>query len=200
MPPGHRKSGRDRPLKVIAILSALALVGFIAFVVVNSHTTGHSSTPATFPPTKPSSLAPGTYAPDFSLPRLGGGPEVTLDSTRGKPTILNFFASWCSHCRAELGAVAAVASADNGRVSVIGVDTSDPYTEAAERLLARAEATYPVGVDRSGQVASEYHLTGLPVTYFLDARGKIVGVAFGAQTTRSLDRWVRRLTASGGLS
>lgn len=200
MPPGRRKGGRDRPLKVIALLAAAVLVGFIAFVIVNSHTAGHSTTPATFPPTEPSSLAPGAVAPEFSLPRLGGGPQVTLASTRGRPTIVNFFASWCSHCRAELGSVATVASANSDRVSVIGVDTSDPYTKAAERLLARARATYPVGVDPKGQVASQYHLTGLPVTYFLDARGKIVGVAFGAQTTRSLDRWVERLTGKGALS
>jgi len=189
---------RGRPFKFVALLVSLVLVGFIAFVVVSSHTTGHTTTPATFPPTKPSSLAPGTVAPQFSLPRLGGGPQVALASTRGRPTIVNFFASWCSHCRAELGAVATVASASSDVVSVIGVDTSDPYTKAAERLLARARATYPVGVDRSGQVASEYHLTGLPVTYFLDARGKVVGVAFGAQTTKSLDRWVRRLTGGDG--
>ncbi len=190
--------GRDRPFKFVALLMSVVLVGFIAFVIVSSHATGHTTTPATFPPTKPSSLAPGTVAPQFSLPRLGGGPQVTLASTRGRPTIVNFFASWCSHCRAELGAVATVASASSDLISVIGVDTSDPYTKAAERLLARARATYPVGVDPKGQVASEYHLTGLPVTYFLDARGKVAGVAFGAQTTKSLDRWVRRLTGGDG--
>lgn len=195
-PDNGRRRGIDRPFKIVTLVVGLALVGFVAFVVTTS--LGSRATPAsTFPQTAPTSLPRGTLAPAFSLPRLGGGTPVTLAATRGRPAIVNFFASWCSHCRAELRAVATVATAAGGKVSVVGVDTSDADQARVRQLLANAGATYPVGVDPKGHVATEYRLTGLPVTYFLDARGRVAGVAFGAQTTASLDRWVHRLTSGG---
>lgn len=194
--PGRRPVRRDLAFKLVALAGALVLVAFVVSVVVQGRPSRPSPTPGTFPPTTPSSLAPGTVAPTFSLARLGGGPPVALPAAGGKPTILNFFASWCSHCRAELRSIATVASGSRTRVTVVGVDTSDPGTTTAEHLLSAAGATYAVGVDPTARIAAQYRITGLPVTYFIGTSGKVDGVAFGAQTTTSLDRWVRRLTGS----
>jgi thioredoxin-like negative regulator of GroEL len=61
-------------------------------------------------------------------------------------------------------------------------------------LLATAHATYPVGVDAHAKVASAYLLSTLPVTYFVNAKGRVVGAALGAQTVTSLERWVKRMS------
>jgi len=137
----------------------------------------------------------GTSAPAFSLPALQGGSSVSLSAFRGKPVILNFFASWCRDCRAELGAVARVARATSGRLTVVGVDSNETSTATAMQLLAAAGATYPVAVDAQAKVASEYLVQALPVSYFLNGSGQVVGAALGPQSVASLEHWVARLGA-----
>lgn len=136
-------------------------------------------------------LPQGSVAPDFSLPRLGGGPPVRLVAFRGRPTVVNFFASWCPDCRAELGAFGAISRATRGTVNFVGVDANDTNPGLARRLLAEAGASYPVGTDPNGTVTStKYVSTHLPVTFFLDAKGRVVGEAYGAQSRSSLRHWV----------
>jgi cytochrome c biogenesis protein CcmG/thiol:disulfide interchange protein DsbE len=184
----------DRTFQVIAVLGGLCLIGFIVFVAVrapakSTRTLGVASLKA--PP--PAVLHAGSSAPAFSLPRLGGGAPVTLSSFLGTPVIVNFFASWCPDCRSELAAMGTVAARNSGRVAVVGIDSNDGTGTPAQQLLVAAHATYPVGVDTSAQVAAKYLLVALPVTYFLDAHGRVVGSALGAQTVTSLQRWVNRL-------
>jgi cytochrome c biogenesis protein CcmG, thiol:disulfide interchange protein DsbE len=187
---GQRSGGRAAPngerlWKWLAAVAAMFLIGFITYVV----TKPHNQRPATFPTSPPASLAVGSQAPPLSLPRLGGGPSVSLSSTRGTPTIVNFFASWCRNCQAELSAFAALSAKTTGRVAIIGVDSNDSNSASAQTLLAGAKATYPVGVDSDAKVATSYLLNALPVTYFLDADGRVVHAAFGGQTLASLNRW-----------
>jgi len=184
-----RQGHPDRVFKLVSLVAALALLGFIAYVVVRAR----SSPQRSFPVSPPTSLAVGTAAPDFTLPALGGGPPVALSSWRGHPVIVNFFASWCSHCQAELAAVAGTARADAGRVAVVGVDANDT-DKAALAQLAAAHADYPVGVDPKNAVTSAYLIQALPVTYFVGADGRVRGVAFGQQSRASLGRWVAHLT------
>lgn len=191
----ERARHSERPFKIVAVTGVCALVGFIVFVVVHAQ----GDQPArSFPQTRPSSLPVGAHAPGFSLPRLGGGPLVSLATAQGEPAIVNFFASWCTDCRQELRAVASAAAALRGGVATIGIDTSDTDGATAERLLANAGATYPVGVDPDATTASSYRITGLPVTFLLSAKGEVLGVKFGPQTEESLLRWVHHLTGGGG--
>jgi peroxiredoxin len=191
----HPKRSRDRLFKWVAAVAAACLIGFVVFVIVRG-----SPHPATFgsaalevPP--PPVLRVGTSAPAFSLPALQGGSSVSLSAFRGKPVILNFFASWCRDCRAELGAVARVARATSGRLTVVGVDSNETSTATAMQLLAAAGATYPVAVDAQAKVASEYLVQALPVSYFLNGSGQVVGAALGPQSVASLEHWVARLGA-----
>ncbi|HLN16855.1 MAG TPA: TlpA disulfide reductase family protein [Acidimicrobiales bacterium] len=183
----------DRLFKLISLVAGVCLVAFIVVVAVRG-TSVKRPPPATFPSAAPAVLPHGSVAPAFTLTRLGGGAPVALASTRGTPVIVNFFASWCDNCRAELAAVATVARSASGRVAVVGVDTSDTSSTSAEHLLLGAGATFPVGVDPAGALASRWRISVLPVTYFLNRRGQVEGEAFGAQTVASLDRWVSTLT------
>ena len=181
---------------MVAAVAGVALVGFIVYVVVKPH----RATPAAFPVTPNPTLAIGSAAPTFTLPRLGGGAPVSLAATHGTPTVVNFFASWCRDCQAELTAFAGLSHATAGRVAVIGVDSNDSDTGAALSLLAKAGATYPVGEDGQATVATSYLLSALPVTYFLDAAGRVVHVAFGAQTLGALTHWAGVLTSGRAAS
>lgn len=182
----------DRAWKVVAAVAGLILIGFIVFVV----TRPRHANPVTYPTVGPTTLAIGSTAPAFALPRLGGGAPVTLDAARGTPSVVNFFASWCRNCQAELGNFAALADRTAGRVAVIGVDANDGNGSVAQALLAKAHATYPVGVDPLAATATAYLLTALPVTFFLDAQGRVVHVALGTQTTAALNHWTDVLTGS----
>jgi peroxiredoxin len=182
----------ERVWKLLAAVAALVLAGFIVFVVTRPH---HPRTTA-FPATSPATLPVGSTAPGFTLPRLGGGSAVTLASTRGLPTVVNFFASWCPDCKAELAAFSTLASRTAGRVTIMGVDSNDNNGAAAQTLLTAADATYPVGVDPNATVATSYQIDALPVTYFLDGQGRVVHVSFGTQTLASLEHWSAVLTGS----
>jgi cytochrome c biogenesis protein CcmG, thiol:disulfide interchange protein DsbE len=177
----------------LAALAGLVLIGFIVYVV----TRPHPAPPAAYPAAPPATLARNSQAPLFVLPRLGGGRPVSLADTRGTPTIVNFFASWCPNCQAELSAFASLSSQMTGRVAVVGVDSNDANSVTAESFLAKAGATYPVGVDSAAKVATSYLLAALPVTYFLDGDGRVVHVAFGSQRLATLRHWAALLTEQG---
>ncbi len=190
-PAATPRSGEERVWRIVALVAGLLLVAFILFVATRST----RPKPVAYPVAPVATLPVGSAAPAFALPRLGGGAPVTLASTRGTPTVVNFFASWCRDCQAELGDFAALAAHTSGRIDVIGIDANDADGAAAEVLLAKARASYPVGVDSQAATATSYLLTGLPVTFFLDAQGRVVHVSLGTQTLASLTRWAGVLEA-----
>ena len=181
---------RDRIWKLSSLAAAIALVVVVVVAV------RHPSTPKTvrFPAAAPASLAVGTPAPTFDLPTLGGGTTVQLSGYRGRPVVLNFFASWCQNCPPELPALAALARDRGAGVAVLGVDSDDQNPSAARNMLAAAQATYPVVVDAKPQLSTQYLLTALPATYFIGRDGRVVGTAFGPQSAALLSSWVKRLT------
>ena len=193
----HPKRSQDRLFKWVAAVAATCLIGFVVFVIVRGspHPTSVDTAALEAPP--PPVLKAGTSAPAFSLPALQGASPVSLSTFRGKPVIVNFFASWCRDCRAELAAVARVARATSGRLTVVGVDSNETSTVTARQLLTAAGAAYPVAVDAQAKVASQYEIQALPVSYFLNGSGQVVGAALGPQSVTSLERWVARLGVGG---
>ncbi len=188
---------KDRTFKWLAVVAGAFLVGFVVFVVVQGPSRSSGPSSAALAEGPPTLLAPGTVAPPFSLPGLGGGRPVTLSTFRGEPVVVNFFASWCPDCRAELSALATEARAAGNKVAFAGIDTNENSESNVIKLLGEAGATYPVGVDASAKAATAYLVQALPVSYFVDSQGKVVGTASGPQTVTSLRRWVGRLEAKG---
>lgn len=175
--------------RIVAGVAGMALVAFIVIVA----TRDTRPKPAAFPVTPVATLPLGSPAPAFALTRLGGGAPVTLVASHGTPTVVNFFASWCRDCQVELGNFAALAARTAGRVDIVGVDTNDANGSAAQALLASAHASYPVGIDSQAATATAYLLTALPVTFFLDDRGRVVHVSFGTQSLAELTHWTDRI-------
>lgn len=192
---GSQVHRSDTTFRVIAMVACAGLVAFIAVVIV----TGSPPTPhKTFSDPPPPAIGAGKTAPGFALGRLGGGADVQLTSFRGRPVVLNFFASWCPDCQAELSTVATFAREEKGRIDVVGIDTNESSTAASKRLLQRADATYPVALDPLAKVATRYLIQALPVTYFLDSRGRVMGEVFGQVTRAELSTWAKRLEGGSG--
>jgi thiol-disulfide isomerase/thioredoxin len=190
---GRARRSPDRFFKWLAAVAGVCLVGFAVFVVLRGPFRPSSPSSARLAVNPPPVLGNGTVAPPFTLPALNGGTPVSLVTFRGGPVVLNFFASWCPDCRAELDAVATEARAAHGRVAFVGIDSNESSEATVVRLLTEAGATYPVGLDTNAKVATAYLVSALPVTYFLDAQGKVVGTALGPQSITSLRRRVVQL-------
>jgi thiol-disulfide isomerase/thioredoxin len=125
----------------------------------------------------------GKSAPDFLLPRLSGAAisneKVRLSDLQGKAVILDFWASWCIPCRAEMPIVDKVAKAEGPRgVVALGVLSGDAAEDAGE-FLAEHPVSYPSVVDEQAHAGTAFAVKGLPTLVVLDRKGAVVAVRLG---------------------
>ncbi len=132
------------------------------------------------------STAIGNPAPDFSVADLEGNP-IRLADLRGRPVIVNFWASWCGPCVEEFPLLreAAARHAGDGLV-VIGIVWGD-RSEAARDFMARNGATWAAAMDPGEQVSRDYGILGPPETYFIGRDGIIRARQIGQISAASLD-------------
>ncbi len=177
---GLRLPGGKRPptLLIVAVAASVVLVG--AIIAIDA--TAHRAPPAAAP--RP--------APAFTLPSLRDpAQQVSLSAYRGQPVIVNFFASWCSPCKKETPLLAGFYRTARGKVVIIGVDADDSAPTARSFLTAYGVA-YPVGFETTPAVANAYGVSeiGIPETFFLDARHRIVKRILGDVTMKELNTGV----------
>ncbi len=132
----------------------------------------------------PGARTTGRHAPALPARALQGSP-VTLASLRGRPAVVNFFASWCEPCVREAPDVQRAYSRLAGRVGMVAVDWSDGRGSALA-FLRRFHWTLPVLEDPSGLVGDRYGISGLPTTFVLDRDGRIVKRLTGPVTASAL--------------
>lgn len=114
----------------------------------------------------------GKPAPDFTLRRLDTGAPVKLSDLKGKPIVLNFWASWCGPCKMEHPVVSMAARRWGQEFQFFGVVFED--TEENARVFAStSDPSFPQLVDERSRMAVDYGVTGVPETYFIDAQGII---------------------------
>jgi cytochrome c biogenesis protein CcmG, thiol:disulfide interchange protein DsbE len=136
-----------------------------------------------------SATAIGNPAPDFALADLDGNP-ITLAELRGRPVIVNFWASWCAPCVEEFPLLRDAASrhAEEGLV-VVGV-VFDDGSEAARDFMRRHGATWGAAMDPGDRVAAAYGVVWPPATFFIGRDGTIAARQLGQFTASSLEEKV----------
>lgn len=128
----------------------------------------------------------GLLAPDFTLTALDGK-NVQLSNLRGKPVIVNFWATWCPPCRAEMPELEKVWQDDKrGDVILLGVDQGESVN-AVERFKREvADVSFPLLFDTRVEVSALYGVRALPTTFFIDAQGRIQDIKVGGPMDRAM--------------
>ncbi|MBI3361500.1 MAG: TlpA family protein disulfide reductase [Chloroflexi bacterium] len=148
---------------------------------------------------------PGEVARDIRLPTLDGG-AATLGEhrggsayapSRGHRVLVNFFASWCDACRAEMPGVQA--QAEKHAVHdwvVLGIDVMESR-EAAVAFRDEFGLTFPILLDEAGLVTQRYRVTGTPTSLFIDRKGVIVERRLGYMSEDDIEGIIDRVTSDG---
>jgi cytochrome c biogenesis protein CcmG, thiol:disulfide interchange protein DsbE len=144
-------------------------------------------------------VAPGEAAPDFALPDLFDEPLLyRLSDYRGRPVILNFWASWCVPCRREMPALQTTAARyEADGLLLLGMNqTYIDDLEAARTFVKELGLIFPNTRDDSGSVGADaYQVIGIPTSVFINAEGEVVQIQIGEMSLEQLAAYSERLIA-----
>src|SRR5690625_216665 len=123
-------------------------------------------------------LERGNLAPDFELPTLDGE-QVFLSDYFGKPILLNFWASWCAPCRAEIPDMQKFYEDQDVEVVAVNLTTSEHSKDNVPEFVDEFGMTFPVLLDEQGPASTIYQIQPIPTTYLIDSEGIIHNIAYG---------------------
>lgn len=135
-------------------------------------------------------------APDFTVTD-GDGKEVKLSDFRGKPVVLNFWASWCGPCKSEMPAFDEKYRQLGEEVVFMMVNATDggrETVETAKKFIAESGYSFPVYYDTAYEANYFYGVSALPTTFFIDAEGYAVGYTSGAMSEDFLQQCIDLIT------
>jgi cytochrome c biogenesis protein CcmG, thiol:disulfide interchange protein DsbE len=125
-------------------------------------------------------------APGFDLAGLGDNKPLALDTLKGHPFIINFFASWCVPCRIEHPLLMRLA--EQNHLPLYGIDYKDKPVDGSRLLATFGDPYRQVGVDRDGRVGLDFGVYGVPETYVIDSTGVIRKRFVGPLTAETVDK------------
>jgi len=132
-------------------------------------------------------------APSFTLELYGSAEEVSLDSLKGQPVVLNFFSATCTTCLEELDELTEFYRAHRDEVEFLAISTGDSAL-ALESFVERYKPRYPLLRDEEGKVGTAYGITGVPETIFIDPEGIVRWWIIGAASLEELERGLSTIT------
>ncbi len=156
-----------RAVQTLAVVVVLALGGVLGWRIVSSGGGVRVRTPA----------------PALTLRRLDAPGTLSLASLRGKVVAVNFWASWCGPCRDEAPLLERTWMEDRAKgLVVLGIDAND-FAGDARRFMRAHGLTYPVLHDAHGSTLGHWGVPGLPTTFVVDRRGRVVAKVVGGLRT-----------------
>ena len=184
-----QKNKRKRRIVIFCIVSLLN-VGLLALILTQL------LTPATHSVTDP---LVGHPAPNFALVLLhseSGKSALSLSNLKGRPIVLNFWASWCQPCKEELPLLENAwkqMQAQKKNIVFLGIDFQESNSDASSFLLQHG-ITYLAGLDTDGSIANKYGVSSLPQTIFIDRNGTVRSREPQELTTQDLSRNLQSIT------
>ena len=128
----------------------------------------------------PAEQVVGTAMPDAIVPNIQGG-DIKLGAYRGRPLVVNLWATWCGPCRREMPALERLSKEEGGKLTVIAIDQrEDPAV--VRSYVKRFGVTFAVGIDDGQRLGTDLHLIGLPSSFFVDSDGVIRDAVDGEMT------------------
>ncbi len=165
------------PLSVTILIAGLAWIWFSRLQVDSGRSSSMEAAQV------------GFSAPDFRLTGLDSQ-EIGLNDLKGRPIILNFWASWCPPCKAEMPAFQKASKEySDTELQVIAINaTNQDSLSDVKQFVEQHGITFPIPLDQTGSVSSDYLVHSLPTTYFIDQNGIITEVIIGGPIPLSLLR------------
>lgn len=135
-------------------------------------------------------------APALTLRSLDGV-NVSLSSFKGRPVVLNFWASWCVPCRDEAPLLRALSDSQSAQgLVVLGISFQEPNLDNARAFIREYALAYPSLIDPAARTAINYGVSGVPETFFIDRDGIVRGVDRGGLTSARLSEGLGRIGMS----
>ena len=190
---GEHRARTSFARKYVLVLAGLALGVLLALLGAGLLRPGYRLGPSMgLASGRQAGTGDGQAAPDFTIQLFGGG-TFRLTEQRGRAIVLNFWASWCTPCRAEMPYFETTYRAYRDRgVIFVGVAVQDD-PEASRALLEELGITYPAGLDEGNEIALRYQLNGLPTTVFITRDGKVARKRTGAMSENELVTFVEEI-------
>ncbi|MCM3691264.1 redoxin domain-containing protein [Neobacillus niacini] len=135
-------------------------------------------------------LKVGAKAPDFELKTLAGD-TVKLSDLKGKKVMLNFWATWCPPCKAEMPAMEEFHKQAGDEVVILAVNI-DPHLDV-KAFVDENGITFPIPLDAEDTVNETYQVLSIPTTYFIDSKGNIGNKYIGAMNLDAMKQYTKDL-------
>ncbi|RPF55899.1 TlpA disulfide reductase family protein [Aquisalibacillus elongatus] len=178
--------------KYIILLVVIAMFGFAVYDLVGSTNEGekdeNSDDGGFMMSTEPDDesvedaevgLEVGSQAPDFELKTLEGE-TVKLSDYRGKRVMLNFWATWCPPCRAEMPDMQKFYEEKDVEILAVNLYSTEDSMEDVEEFVDEFGLTFQIPIDEDDDVSIEYQIMAYPTSYFVDSQGIIRHKSMGA--------------------
>ena len=182
---------------VIVVLISAVLIG-VSILTVNNYNSSRSkiiSSVENNTPTKPIGINPNvikTKAIDFKLKDLNGK-ELSLSDLKGKKVFLNFWATWCPPCKAEMPEIEKLyQETKDSDLVIVAVEIGEPL-DTVKSFIDSNKYNFKVLLDSDQSVSSKYGITSIPTSYFIDTDGNIISKRVGAMNIDEMKTYIKTL-------